>query len=103
MGRYVTREEWPGDAYPAWAHGAGYVVSMDLVRHIAVGAALKPLRGRIFKLEDVAMGSWLDFVKRDLGIAIRMVCRTPPGHRLRSSAAVAADACVAHRARCCSL
>ncbi len=29
---------------------------MDLVREIAAGAALKPLHGQIFKLEDIAVG-----------------------------------------------
>jgi hypothetical protein len=28
---YVTKEEWPTEKYPYWAHGAGYVLSK--VRH----------------------------------------------------------------------
>lgn len=24
---YVTKEEWPTEIYPYWAHGAGYVLS----------------------------------------------------------------------------
>ena len=37
----------------------------DLVREIAAGSALKASEHRIFKLEDVAVGSWVDFVARD--------------------------------------
>lgn len=32
---------------------------------VAAGAALKPQNHRIFKLEDVAVGSWIDFVAKE--------------------------------------
>ena len=35
---YVSEEEWPGDTFPPWAHGVGYIVSQDFVREIAAGA-----------------------------------------------------------------
>ena len=38
-GRYVSEEEWPSDKYPPWAHGAGYVLSVDLAAQVASGAA----------------------------------------------------------------
>lgn len=34
----------------------------DLVREIAAGAALQACNHTIFKLEDVAMGSWIEYI-----------------------------------------
>ncbi|GAB4818463.1 hypothetical protein N2152v2_005509 [Parachlorella kessleri] len=64
---YVAPEEWPSERYPPWAHGAGYVLSADLAREIAAGAAVKPLpdRDRLFKLEDVSVGSWVEWVETE--------------------------------------
>lgn len=54
--------------------GAGYVLTADLVREIAAGAALKPQKHRLFKLEDVAMGSWVQFVGREQGVQVHAIC-----------------------------
>ncbi|KAL6547103.1 Beta-1,3-galactosyltransferase galt1 [Orobanche minor] len=52
--------EWPHDNYPPWAHGPGYVVSSDIARTVAKNH--KQLK--IFKLEDVSMGIWIDDMKK---------------------------------------
>ncbi len=56
----TTQKTYP--SYPIWAHGTGYVLTMDLVKEIAAGVpyALRP--DRLFKLEDVSMGSWVEAV-----------------------------------------
>jgi hypothetical protein len=37
----VSEADWPEATYPPWAHGAGYVLTSDIVREIAAGAAAK--------------------------------------------------------------
>ncbi|KFM27800.1 Beta-1,3-galactosyltransferase 15 [Auxenochlorella protothecoides] len=59
---HVTPEEWPGDRYPPWAHGAGYVLSADLARGVE-----RLVRPPLFKLEDVAVGEWVERVAADEG------------------------------------
>ncbi|KAK6159937.1 hypothetical protein DH2020_003318 [Rehmannia glutinosa] len=54
--------EWPHDKYPPWAHGPGYVVSNDIAKTVA--------KNIIFKLEDVAMGIWIDDMKKN-GLEVR--------------------------------
>lgn len=58
--------------------GAGYVVSMDLVREVAAGAALlaSPSPG-LFKLEDIAMGSWVQYIARDRGAQALLPAHAP--------------------------
>ncbi|XP_064958574.1 beta-1,3-galactosyltransferase GALT1-like isoform X2 [Musa acuminata AAA Group] len=58
---YITPEEWSEERYPPWAHGPGYVVSHD----IAKGVHKQYKRGhlKMFKLEDVAMGIWIEEMK----------------------------------------
>ena len=127
MCRYVSKEEWPSDRYPAWAHGAGYVLSADLAAQVASGAAgalractrrggrrqagcahgcgpqaaciscrllsrvpctaSAPVAnlpaagaafsashgGRLFKLEDVALASWLEWAAERGGFRIHRV------------------------------
>ena len=46
------------------------MLTADLVREIAAGAALKPQRHRLFKLEDIAMGSWVEFVGRERRVKV---------------------------------
>ncbi|KAI5020630.1 hypothetical protein ZWY2020_045518 [Hordeum vulgare] len=41
---YITSQEWPEESYSPWAHGPGYIV---------------------FKLEDVAMGIWINEMKKE--------------------------------------
>jgi hypothetical protein len=50
------------------------VLTADLVHEIAAGAALKPQRHRLFKLEDIAMGSWVEFVGRERRVKVHPPC-----------------------------
>jgi hypothetical protein len=45
----------------------------DLVREVAAGAALKTNNHRIFKLEDISMGSWIEYVAKEKGWGIQYV------------------------------
>ncbi|XP_062233238.1 beta-1,3-galactosyltransferase GALT1-like [Phragmites australis] len=60
---YITPEEWPEESYPPWAHGPGYIVSEDIAKEVY----RKHKRGelKMFKLEDVAMGIWINEMKKD--------------------------------------
>ncbi|RWW31757.1 hypothetical protein GW17_00003607 [Ensete ventricosum] len=55
---YISPKEWPDEKYPPWAHGPGYVVSYDIAK--AVYKQHKEGQLKMFKLEDVAMGIWID-------------------------------------------
>lgn len=46
------------------------MLTMDLVKEIAAGAAAAVSPKGLFKLEDVAMGSWIDFISRDRGVQV---------------------------------
>lgn len=52
---------------------AGYLLTSDLVAEIAAGAALMPQAHRLFKLEDIAMGSWIEFIQQERGIKVRIL------------------------------
>lgn len=43
----------------------------DLVREVAAGAALKTNNHRIFKLEDIAMGSWVEYTAKEKGWGVK--------------------------------
>ena len=60
---YVSADEWPGERYPPWAHGAGYVLGAELAAE--VGRRIAPTR--LFKLEDVAVGDWVERVAAERG------------------------------------
>ncbi|PUZ76259.1 hypothetical protein GQ55_1G274900 [Panicum hallii var. hallii] len=60
---YISQEEWPEEKYPPWAHGPGYVVSQDIAREI--NTSYKASQLKMFKLEDVAMGIWVNDLKKD--------------------------------------
>lgn len=49
------------------------LLAQDLVREIAAGAALKPQKHQVFKLEDIAVGSWIEFVGAERGWEINYV------------------------------
>ena len=59
---HVSKEEFPSDSYPPFAHGPGYILSRNLAKLIVdegeEGNLLK------FKLEDVSMGVWVEHVKK---------------------------------------
>ncbi|KAL4574228.1 hypothetical protein LXL04_021054 [Taraxacum kok-saghyz] len=59
---YISPEEWPEERYPPWAHGPGYVISHDIAK--AINNKHKKGRLKMFKLEDVAMGIWIDDLKK---------------------------------------
>ncbi|XP_028791601.1 hydroxyproline O-galactosyltransferase GALT3 isoform X2 [Neltuma alba] len=59
---YISEEEWPHDSYPPWAHGPGYVISRDIAKFIVHGHEQRTLK--LFKLEDVAMGIWIEEFKK---------------------------------------
>ncbi|KAG2318216.1 hypothetical protein Bca4012_069181 [Brassica carinata] len=54
---YIRKEEWPLGSYPPWAHGPGYIISQDIAKFVVKGHRERDLR--LFKLEDVAMGIWI--------------------------------------------
>ncbi|XP_021747936.1 hydroxyproline O-galactosyltransferase GALT6-like [Chenopodium quinoa] len=54
----VTYEEWPGEIYPPYADGPGYIVSSDIARFIVT--EYRKDRLRLFKMEDVSMGMWVE-------------------------------------------
>lgn len=70
---HVPVEEWPWDKYPAWAHGAGYIITKDLVNEIAAGAAMKIQNHTLFRLEDISMGAWVEFVSKEKGWYVQLV------------------------------
>ena len=56
---------------------AGYVLTADLVQEIAAGAALKPHNHALFKLEDIAMGSWIEHIQQERNIRVRIAQPAP--------------------------
>ncbi|CAO2039370.1 unnamed protein product [Urochloa humidicola] len=65
---YISQKEWPEEKYPPWAHGPGYVVSQDIAGEINSWYKINHLK--MFKLEDVAMGIWVNDLKKD-GLPVR--------------------------------
>ncbi|KAK9288222.1 hypothetical protein L1049_016671 [Liquidambar formosana] len=59
---YISAEEWPHASYPPWAHGPGYIISRDIAKFIVHGHQERDLK--LFKLEDVAMGIWIEQFKK---------------------------------------
>ncbi|KAK9934042.1 hypothetical protein M0R45_021205 [Rubus argutus] len=58
---YIDDEEWPYASYPPWAHGPGYIISRDIAKFIVHSHHERDLK--LFKLEDVAMGIWIEQFK----------------------------------------
>ncbi|RLM91183.1 putative beta-1,3-galactosyltransferase 16 [Panicum miliaceum] len=58
---FISRKEWPFDMYPPWAHGPGYIISRDIAKFVVLGH--QELTLQLFKLEDVAMGIWIQQYK----------------------------------------
>ncbi|KAL9227399.1 hypothetical protein vseg_003090 [Gypsophila vaccaria] len=54
----VTYEEWPEEDYPPYANGPGYILSSDIAHFIV--AEFEKHRLRLFKMEDVSMGMWVE-------------------------------------------
>ena len=56
-----------------YALNASNILLQDLVREIAAGAAMKVSNHVVFKLEDVAVGMWVDYVAREKGWTLNLV------------------------------
>ncbi|XP_042052947.1 hydroxyproline O-galactosyltransferase GALT6-like [Salvia splendens] len=54
----VTYEEWPEEVYPPYANGPGYILSSDIAQYVA--SKFKQNKLRLFKMEDVSMGMWVE-------------------------------------------
>ncbi|ONK65582.1 uncharacterized protein A4U43_C07F38570 [Asparagus officinalis] len=54
----VSYEEWPEEEYPHYANGPGYVVSADIARFVV--SEFENRRLRLFKMEDVSVGMWVE-------------------------------------------
>ncbi|KAH8506922.1 hypothetical protein Peur_043897 [Populus x canadensis] len=54
----VTFEEWPEEVYPPYANGPGYVISTDIAKFVIAQHGKRSLR--LFKMEDVSMGMWVE-------------------------------------------
>lgn len=66
-----TKEQYPADTYPPFAHGSGYLMSGSLVRHIAQqhqGGHLMPIA-----LEDVGAGIWVQEAKARHGLLVNII------------------------------
>lgn len=54
----VTYEEWPEEDYPAYANGPGYILSSDIAEYVV--SEFEKHKLRLFKMEDVSMGMWVE-------------------------------------------
>ncbi|XP_043726272.1 hydroxyproline O-galactosyltransferase GALT6-like [Telopea speciosissima] len=54
----VTYEEWPEEDYPPYANGPGYIVSSDIAHFVV--SEFESHKLRLFKMEDVSMGMWVE-------------------------------------------
>eukprot|EP00877_Chromochloris_zofingiensis_P014511 jgi/Chrzof1/9313/UNPLg00282.t1 len=72
---YVSVSEWPEDTgLPRYMWGLGYVLTMDLVREIAYGAAHKAMRSdRHLRIEDIAMSTWVDYISKERNWTINFI------------------------------
>lgn len=55
---FMSTKDWANKTYPPWAHGPGYVISLDIALFVVKGHQKDFLK--FYKLEDVAMGIWID-------------------------------------------
>ncbi|XP_077243815.1 galactosyltransferase family protein isoform X2 [Tasmannia lanceolata] len=62
----VTYEEWPEEVYPPYANGPGYIISSDIARFVVSQHANQSLR--LFKMEDVSMGMWVEQFNSSLAV-----------------------------------
>ncbi|VAH01580.1 unnamed protein product [Triticum turgidum subsp. durum] len=58
---FISPKEWPLETYPPWAHGPGYIISRDVAKFVVQGHQERTLQ--LFRLEDVAMGIWIQRYK----------------------------------------
>ncbi|CAM8977206.1 unnamed protein product [Rhodiola kirilowii] len=65
----VTYEEWPEEDYPPYANGPGYILSWDIANHIV--SEFEKHKLRLFKMEDVSMGMWVEQFNNTKPVAYR--------------------------------
>ncbi|RDY05412.1 Hydroxyproline O-galactosyltransferase GALT6, partial [Mucuna pruriens] len=58
----VTYKEWPREDYPPYANGPGYILSSDIAGYVVSEFEVHKLR--LFKMEDVSMGMWVQQFNR---------------------------------------
>ncbi|XP_018447600.2 hydroxyproline O-galactosyltransferase GALT4 [Raphanus sativus] len=64
----VTYEEWPEEYYPPYANGPGYILSYDIAKFIVDD--FEQQRLRLFKMEDVSMGMWVEKFNETRPVAV---------------------------------
>ncbi|KAH0911549.1 LOW QUALITY PROTEIN: hypothetical protein HID58_034870 [Brassica napus] len=64
----VTYEEWPEESYPPYANGPGYILSYDIAKFIVDD--FEQQRLRLFKMEDVSMGMWVEKFNETRPVAV---------------------------------
>uniref|UniRef100_A0A0D9WWI7 Galectin domain-containing protein n=1 Tax=Leersia perrieri TaxID=77586 RepID=A0A0D9WWI7_9ORYZ len=64
----VTYEEWPEEVYPVYANGPGYVISSDIAEFIV--SEFMDQKLRLFKMEDVSMGLWVEQFNRTRSVEV---------------------------------
>ncbi|CAA7036166.1 unnamed protein product [Microthlaspi erraticum] len=64
----VTYEEWPEEYYPPYANGPGYILSYDIAKFIVDD--FEQQRLRLFKMEDVSMGMWVEKFNETKSVAV---------------------------------
>lgn len=71
---FVSKEEWLEDqANISWANGPGYVLTADIAFQLAAGAAVQCMPKKLFRLEDIATGIWLDCLAKEQGWLLHAV------------------------------
>lgn len=71
---YLSKEEWPADRTDVpYPNGPGYLVTKDLANELAAGAAVKCMPGKFLKFEDVAMGLWIDCLRKQRNLYVNAV------------------------------
>ncbi|GKV14394.1 hypothetical protein SLEP1_g25284 [Rubroshorea leprosula] len=55
---YDELQEWPEEDYPPYANGPGYILSSDIAQFVV--AEFEKHKLRLFKMEDVSMGMWVE-------------------------------------------
>ncbi|KAF3493998.1 hypothetical protein DY000_02055417 [Brassica cretica] len=60
--------EWPEEYYPPYANGPGYILSYDIAKFIVDD--FEQQRLRLFKMEDVSMGMWVEKFNETRPVAV---------------------------------
>ncbi|XP_024991915.1 hydroxyproline O-galactosyltransferase GALT6-like isoform X2 [Cynara cardunculus var. scolymus] len=71
VARFFVALEWPEEQYPAYANGPGYVVSSNIAEYVVSKFERHQLR--LFKMEDVSMGMWVEKFNKSSSIEVKYV------------------------------